>query len=226
MPDSSTLLALLRGRAGSDRRARPGGALHRRAEHRPRAARRGRLRARRRGRRARPRHRCRDRPLVAPRLVGDRVHRRQVRGRGVPDRARALHAPAPPREEPAAKCRGSARLRRRFWQGVVVNMLNPKTALFFFAFLPQFVDPDKGSAALQIGVLGLVFVVLAVAQRQRLGARCRHRLRAAAGQPALPRGAALRLRLGVRRPRRADGASQRGTSALLALTAQARTLRG
>ena len=55
------------------------------------------------------------------------------------------------------------RLRRRFWQGVVVNVLNPKTALFFFAFLPQFVDPDRGSAALQLGVLGLVFVMLAVA---------------------------------------------------------------
>jgi threonine/homoserine/homoserine lactone efflux protein len=55
------------------------------------------------------------------------------------------------------------KLSRRFWQGVVVNVLNPKTALFFFAFLPQFVDPDKGSAALQIGILGLVFVSLAVA---------------------------------------------------------------
>ena len=54
------------------------------------------------------------------------------------------------------------RLRRRFAQGVVVNVLNPKTALFFFAFLPQFVDPDKGAPALQIGVLGLVFVLLAV----------------------------------------------------------------
>ena len=55
------------------------------------------------------------------------------------------------------------RLRRRFAQGVVVNVLNPKTALFFFAFLPQFVDPEQGAAALQIGVLGLVFVLLAVA---------------------------------------------------------------
>ena len=54
------------------------------------------------------------------------------------------------------------RLRRRFGQGVVVNVLNPKTALFFFAFLPQFVDPEKGAAALQIAVLGLVFVVIAV----------------------------------------------------------------
>jgi threonine/homoserine/homoserine lactone efflux protein len=54
------------------------------------------------------------------------------------------------------------RLRRRFGQGVIVNVLNPKTALFFFAFLPQFVDPEHGAAALQIAVLGLVFVVIAV----------------------------------------------------------------
>jgi threonine/homoserine/homoserine lactone efflux protein len=64
--------------------------------------------------------------------------------------------------EPAAAVPRERRLRRRFWQGVVVNVLNPKTALFFFAFLPQFVDPDKGSAALQIGILGLLFVALAV----------------------------------------------------------------
>ena len=66
-------------------------------------------------------------------------------------------------DEPAVEIPKERKLSRRFWQGVVVNVLNPKTALFFFAFLPQFVDPEKGSAALQIGVLGLLFVSLAVA---------------------------------------------------------------
>jgi threonine/homoserine/homoserine lactone efflux protein len=66
-------------------------------------------------------------------------------------------------EKPSVELPKERKLSRRYWQGVVVNILNPKTALFFFAFLPQFVDPDKGSAALQIGVLGLVFVTVAVA---------------------------------------------------------------
>lgn len=54
------------------------------------------------------------------------------------------------------------RLDRLFAQGVVVNVLNPKTALFFFAFLPQFADVNKGSVGLQIAVLGVIFILIAV----------------------------------------------------------------
>ncbi|HEV3494989.1 MAG TPA: LysE family translocator [Actinomycetes bacterium] len=53
-----------------------------------------------------------------------------------------------------------AGLGRIFAQGVVVNVLNPKTALFFFAFLPQFVDTSRGSVPFQVVVFGVAFVVL------------------------------------------------------------------
>jgi threonine/homoserine/homoserine lactone efflux protein len=55
-----------------------------------------------------------------------------------------------------------ARLSRVFLDGAIVNILNPKTALFFFAFLPQFVDPARGGLAGQIVLLGLLFITLAM----------------------------------------------------------------
>ena len=52
-------------------------------------------------------------------------------------------------------------LPRIFRQGAVVNALNPKTALFFLAFLPQFVHPGHGPVWAQTLTLGLVFLLLA-----------------------------------------------------------------
>jgi threonine/homoserine/homoserine lactone efflux protein len=53
-------------------------------------------------------------------------------------------------------------LSRIYWQGFAVNILNPKTALFFFAFLPQFVDPARGNVTVQNLLLGAIFVGLAI----------------------------------------------------------------
>jgi threonine/homoserine/homoserine lactone efflux protein len=66
--------------------------------------------------------------------------------------ARDLHpdAPAPPK----------APLRRVFRDGFLVNLFNPKTAIFFLAFLPPFVDPARGALHWQILILGLTFMGL------------------------------------------------------------------
>jgi len=55
---------------------------------------------------------------------------------------------------------GDRRLSHIFAQGVLVNLLNPKTALFFLAFLPQFVDPSLGHPSLQIFELGVLFALM------------------------------------------------------------------
>jgi threonine/homoserine/homoserine lactone efflux protein len=79
-----------------------------------------------------------------------------------------------------------------FRQGFVVNLLNPKTALFFLAFLPQFVDVDRGPVPAQILVLGLVFVALGIMSdstyalvASTLGRWLRRSRRAARAEPIL-----------------------------------------
>jgi threonine/homoserine/homoserine lactone efflux protein len=71
--------------------------------------------------------------------------------------ARKLLAP----EEPQEVAVGAGR-SRLFLKGLLVQLLNPKIAIFFVAFLPQFVDASRGPIALQILVLGTIFTMLAV----------------------------------------------------------------
>jgi len=69
------------------------------------------------------------------------------------------------RDEPLEVADGGPRhrLARVYADGILVNVLNPKVALFFLAFLPQFVDPSRGDVALQIVTLGLVLATLGLA---------------------------------------------------------------
>lgn len=68
---------------------------------------------------------------------------------------RARHSVSPQAPLPPA---GSARI---FREALVINVLNPKVALFFLAFLPQFVDPQRGAAVIwQLGLMGLSFTVV------------------------------------------------------------------
>ena len=69
-------------------------------------------------------------------------------------------APAPGEAMPRA---GTLTPAKAFLQAIPAEVLNPKTALFFLAFLPQFVHPEHGSTFIQFTVLGLIFVGLSAA---------------------------------------------------------------
>jgi threonine/homoserine/homoserine lactone efflux protein len=63
-------------------------------------------------------------------------------------------------DEEATPSRGDHTHFRVFYQRVLVQVLNPKVALFFLAFLPQFVDPSRGAAWIQVVILGATLAVL------------------------------------------------------------------
>ncbi|WP_454814008.1 LysE family translocator [Labrys neptuniae] len=72
---------------------------------------------------------------------------------------RTLMAPDLPLEISA---KSTKPLHRLFQEGFIVNLFNPKTAIFFLAFLPQFVDPARGGLHWQVLVLGFTFMGLGV----------------------------------------------------------------
>jgi threonine/homoserine/homoserine lactone efflux protein len=77
-------------------------------------------------------------------------------------------------------------LKHIYSQGVIVNLLNPKVALFFFAFLPQFVDLSHGNPTTQIMALGALFVGMAIITDScyaLLGSSIAHRLKAGRDRP-------------------------------------------
>jgi len=103
---------------------------------------------------------------------------------------------------PAAGVQASAprSLYRLFTDGVLVSVLNPKIALFFLAFLPQFVQPSRGPVPQQVLLLGLIYVGLALITDSAyafLAGSLRHLLVGRVMQGPLPRYASGVVYLGL-----------------------------
>lgn len=125
---------------------------------------------------------------------------------------RTLRARDPDRDDASPVQQASAvPLWRLLAHGALINVLNPKTALFFLAFLPQFVDPAAGPANAQIVLLGVLFVALAmlsdgtyallagtIGERLRHSRVARRRLRVVSGGVYLALGAAAAVSGGAR----------------------------
>ncbi|EAP77502.1 LysE family translocator [Roseovarius nubinhibens] len=69
-----------------------------------------------------------------------------------------------------AQTDAARRAHRAIWRGFVTNVLNPKTALFIFAFIPQFTDPVLGPVWAQILILGAIFMGVGLLFSLTLGA--------------------------------------------------------
>lgn len=108
---------------------------------------------------------------------------------------------APPSSDVVAAPAAGA--KRVFWAGFLTNLLNPKVALFFLAFLPQFVDPAAPSKVAAFLLLGALFIAVGAAWSVVLvlgAAAASRRLRAGSSASRLARraGAALFIALGAR----------------------------
>jgi threonine/homoserine/homoserine lactone efflux protein len=109
------------------------------------------------------------------------------------------------RADPGAMTRAASRLSppALVWQGVLSNVTNPKIVLFFFAFLPQFVDPASAHPTRDLVFLGVLYAILALPIKVGVGLAAgsfsEHVLRAPSAITWMNRaGGAVLIALGLR----------------------------
>lgn len=104
------------------------------------------------------------------------------------------------RTDPALDASSPRSMQRLFRDGVVISVLNPKIAVFFLAFLPQFADPSRGVVGLQILLLGILYVALALCTDGTyafLASRLRGRIGSSVLQGPVPRYASGAVYMGL-----------------------------